>query len=118
MRVKGSAGLEQALRAARDRAEPVMVDLYADWCVECKDLENHTFADQIVGQQLTKLTLIKADVTANDDDDRELLASLGVFGPPALLFYTPNGTELHNQRLVGFVDAETFRSHLDRVLRR
>ncbi|MGH8554167.1 MAG: protein-disulfide reductase DsbD [Gammaproteobacteria bacterium] len=118
MRVKGSAGLDRALRAARDRAEPVMVDLYADWCVECKELEKHTFADPLVGQQLTKLTLIKADVTANDEEDRELLAGLGVFGPPALLFYTPDGTELHNQRLVGFVEPEAFRSHLDRVLRR
>ncbi|CAN5903336.1 protein-disulfide reductase DsbD [soil metagenome] len=118
MRVKGAAGLEQALRAARVRAEPVMVDLYADWCVECKELEKHTFADQMVGQQLTRLTLIKADVTANDEEDRELLASLGVFGPPALLFYTPDGTELHNQRLVGFVEPEAFRSHLDRVLGR
>jgi len=117
-RVKGAADLEKALRAARDRAEPVMVDLYADWCVECKELEKHTFADQIVGQQLSKLTLIKADVTANDEEDRELLASLGVFGPPALLFYTPDGTELRNKRLVGFVEPETFRSHLDRVLRR
>ncbi|MGH8515676.1 MAG: thioredoxin family protein, partial [Gammaproteobacteria bacterium] len=116
--VKGVSGLEQALGAARDRAEPVMVDLYADWCVECKELEKHTFADQIVGQQLSELTLIKADVTANDEEDRELLASLGVFGPPALLFFTPNGTELRNQRLVGFVEPEAFRSHLDRVLRR
>ena len=117
-RVKGTADLEKELRAARDRAEPVMVDLYADWCVECKELEKHTFADQIVGQQLSKLTLIKADVTANDEEDRELLASLGVFGPPALLFYTPDGTELHDKRLVGFVEPETFRLHLDRVLRR
>ena len=30
--------------------EPVMVDLYADWCVACKELEKYTFSDERVSE--------------------------------------------------------------------
>lgn len=113
---KGLGGLEQRLREARAASKPVMLDLYADWCVECKELERDTFTDPAVRGLLSRMLLVKADVTANDRADKELLQTLGVFGPPALLFYDPLGEERRGHRLVGFVGASEFSKHLEQVL--
>ena len=33
-----------------------MVDLYADWCVACKELEKYTFSDRKVSEKLNELS--------------------------------------------------------------
>ena len=45
-----------------------------------------------------RLVLLQADVTANSDDDKELLARFGLFGPPGILFNN-KGEELPDARL-------------------
>ena len=114
--VKGQAGLEEALDRARAQGRPVLLDLYADWCVECKELERDTFTDDGVQDRLSRLMRLRADVTANDDIDQRLLKGLGVFGPPALIFYGPDGIERRPERVVGFIGPRPFREHLDGVL--
>ena len=114
--VKGQADLEEALDRARSQGRPVVLDLYADWCVECKELERDTFTDDGVQDRLSRLVRLRADVTANDETDRRLLKSLGVFGPPALIFYGPDGVERRPERVVGFIGPRPFREHLDGIL--
>jgi thioredoxin:protein disulfide reductase len=114
--VKGQAGLEEALDRARSQGRPVLLDLYADWCVECKELERDTFTDNGVHDRLSRLVRLRADVTANDDVDQRLLKGLGLFGPPALIFYGPDGVERRPERVVGFIGPRPFREHLDGVL--
>jgi len=110
-RVKGKEGLEAELLQARARGQTAMLDFYADWCVSCKELEKYTFSDPGVQAALADTLLLQTDVTLNDEQDQQLLESLGIFGPPALLFYGPDGVERRDYRLVGFVDAEEFVSH-------
>jgi thiol:disulfide interchange protein DsbD len=55
---------------------------------------------------------LRADVTANDDNDQALLRQFGIIGPPALLFFGPDGTERPEYRLVGFVDAAQFKQQV------
>lgn len=104
--VRGTAGLKAALQAAGGR--PVLLDLYADWCVECKKLERETFTDAGVRAVLNDAVLLRADVTANDEVDQELLRALGLFGPPAILFFDAKGEERRPYRLQGFVGPEPF----------
>ena len=59
-----------------------MLDFYADWCVSCKEMERYTFTDPKVQKKLAGALLLKADVTANNDEDRELLRRFRLFGPP------------------------------------
>jgi thiol:disulfide interchange protein DsbD len=113
--VKGMAGLDQAIAMARAQGKPAMLDLYADWCVECKELEKYTFSDSAVQQALSKVVLLKADVTANDEVDKDLLERLGLYGPPALLFFSSDGKELSRLRVVGFISAAELQKHLDRL---
>ena len=108
--VRGHDGLQQALQDARGR--PVMLDFYADWCVECKQFERETLADPGVRRDLSKVVLLRADVTANDDADQALLKEFGLYGPPAILFFDGAGRERRGQRLQGFVPPQPFLQHL------
>ena len=104
------AALDAAVRAS---TKPVMVDLYADWCVACKEFESLTFTDAAVRERLAGMTLLRVDVTANSVQDKALMRRYGLFGPPALLFFAPGGEERPDARVVGFLDAASFRGHLD-----
>lgn len=114
--IKGLEGLEAAIDEAVTNNQPVMLDFYADWCVSCKEMEAFTFTDQNVQDSLDKFMLIQADVTANDQADKALLKELGLFGPPAIIFYDRDGSEIEGQRVVGFVKAAKFNAHLQQVL--
>ena len=111
--VKTVADLDLALREAAGR--PVMLDFYADWCVSCKELERETFADPTVRAALAGLVTLQADVTANDEADQALLQHFGVIGPPAILFFGPDGQERRDRRVVGFMAAGPFTVHLQSV---
>lgn len=108
--VHGRDALQKALKNARGR--PVMVDFYADWCVECKQFERETLADPRVRRDLSRAVLLRADVTANDDADQALLKEFGLYGPPAILFFDTDGHERRAQRLQGFIAPQPFLSHL------
>jgi thiol:disulfide interchange protein DsbD len=112
--IKTLADVDQALRLAAGR--PVLLDFYADWCVSCKELDRLTFTDSTVRAALAEMVTLRADVTANDDDDRALMEKFGIIGPPAILFFGSDGRERREYRLVGFLSAEAFDSHLRALL--
>ena len=107
-RIKTLADLEREVAAASQAGRPVMLDFYADWCVSCKEMEHNTFTEPDVQAALANTTLLQADVTANDQQDRELLKHFGIFGPPTIAFYGADGTERRNFRVVGFMKAAEF----------
>lgn len=111
--VRSVAELEARLA---DADRPVMLDFYADWCVSCKEMEKFTFSDPAVRGVLAGFTLLKADVTANNDDDKALLARFKLFGPPGIIFFNARGEEINGQRVVGYQDAERFSATLRQVL--
>jgi thiol:disulfide interchange protein DsbD len=85
-----------------------MVDLYADWCVACKELDKYTFSEKKVADLLKNLNLIKLDITKTNDDNSKFLKDYKLFGPPAILFFNNDGLEIRQSRIVGFIDAENF----------
>ena len=105
-RIKTSADLDRELAAAAGK--PVMLDFYADWCVSCKELEHDTYSDPAVASALANVTLLQADVTANDVDDQALYKRFGIFGPPSVMFFGPDGQELKPYRVVGYLKPEDF----------
>lgn len=112
--VKTVADLDRELVGAK--GQPVLVYFYADWCVTCHEIDAFTFSDPEVQARMRRFTFLKADVTDNDADDKELLGSLGLFGPPAILFYTSEGEELRAFRTVSYVPAPQFAMMLDEAL--
>ncbi|HDT6510070.1 TPA: protein-disulfide reductase DsbD [Klebsiella aerogenes] len=102
--------LNQAL--AQAKGKPVMLDLYADWCVACKEFEKYTFSAPEVRQALKKTVLLQVDVTKNSAQDAALLKHLQVLGLPTILFFNAQGEEQPAQRVTGFMDAAAFSAHL------
>lgn len=102
--------LNQAL--AQAKGKPVMLDLYADWCVACKEFEKYTFSNPQVQQALGDTVLLQADLTANNAQDVALLKHLQVLGLPTILFFDAEGKEHPDARVTGFMDAATFSAHL------
>jgi thiol:disulfide interchange protein DsbD len=111
-RIKTVADLENAVATATAAGRPVMLDFFADWCVSCKEMEKYTFPDPGVQSVLANAVLLQADVTANDDADKALMNRFEIFGPPTIAFYSADGVERKDFRLVGFVPAERFRDHV------
>ena len=104
-RVSSVDELDAALRTA---GRPVMLDFYADWCVSCKEMERFTFTDATVQKKLAGALLLKADVTANNADDRALLKRFSLFGPPGTIFFDAGGKEIRAARLIGYQNSRGF----------
>ncbi|ENF7814303.1 protein-disulfide reductase DsbD [Enterobacter soli] len=108
--IKNVDELNTALAQANGR--PVMLDLYADWCVACKEFEKYTFSDPQVQNALKETVLLQANVTANNAQDKALLKQLNVLGLPTILFFNKQGKEQPAARVTGFMDAAAFSAHL------
>jgi thiol:disulfide interchange protein DsbD len=106
--------LEELTQKVQSETRTVMVDFYADWCVNCVEFEQFTFSDPRVRAKLEKALLLKVDVTHNSNDDKTLQKHFGIYGPPAILFFK-NGKELSQLRLVGYKNADEFLAHLEKA---
>lgn len=112
-RIGNTAQLSEALRNNQGRI--TMLDLYADWCVACKEFEKYTFSDSQVQAALQNTQLLQADVTKNSAQESELLQHLQVLGLPTLLFFDQNGNEIPHSRVTGFMKPAAFRQHLQKL---
>ncbi|WP_197911801.1 protein-disulfide reductase DsbD [Kineobactrum salinum] len=111
---KSVADLDRAIAEVGASGQWTLVEFYADWCVSCKVIEKEVFGDATVVSSLSDMQLLRADVTANDALDRELMRELSVVGPPTILIVGPDGQERRPQRTTGEVSAQKF---LDRLAR-
>ena len=95
-----------------NKSKPVMLDFYADWCVACLEFEKFTFTDKEVNALMKQYTLLKADVTANNLNDKALMKEFNIFGPPAILFFDNAGNEVRKIRTIGFKNPKEFKKIL------
>jgi thiol:disulfide interchange protein DsbD len=114
--VKTLDELQQEVKKSADAGKPVLVDLFAEWCVACKEFEHITFADGEVKSLMAQFTLIKVDVTNATDQDQQLLDHFQVLGLPTLLLFDKNGSELTQSRITGFMGPKDFSAHLGPIL--
>ena len=98
--------LQQVL--AQNPKSMAMLDLYADWCIACKEFDHKTFADSKVKAALKDVLLLRIDMTNNSENNRTLMKQLAVTGLPTLIFFNAEGKEIAAQRITGFMESETF----------
>jgi len=115
-RIKTVDDLDRELAAAAAARKTAFLDFYADWCVSCKEMEAYTFTDAGVQQALSNTVWLQADVTANDDADKALLARFDVFGPPTIIFFDGSGQRREGYEVVGYMKAGDFTEHLRQAL--
>tara|TARA_B100000941_G_C28491862_1_gene548405 strand:- start:386 stop:2002 length:1617 start_codon:yes stop_codon:yes gene_type:complete len=99
---------EKLFQEIKSSEKYTMVDIYADWCVACKELEKYTFTDSSVSGILKTLNLVKFDITKTNEGSSRFLRDFRLFGPPVIMFFDSNGNEIVQSRIVGFVDSEQF----------
>jgi thiol:disulfide interchange protein DsbD len=114
-KVRTVAELDARIAAAAGRE--VMLDFYADWCVSCKEMERFTFSDPAVQARLKDVVLLKADVTANTPQDKELLKRFMLFGPPGIIFWNAEGQQ-SDYKVIGFEKPEKFLASIAAALGR
>jgi thioredoxin:protein disulfide reductase len=106
--VRSLADLDREVAAAHAAGRGVLVDFSAAWCTSCKEMERYTFSDPAVQAALANAVLLRADVTEDTPDDQALLKHFGIFGPPTIAFYGPDGQERSAYRVVGYMKADAF----------
>ncbi|UTL91751.1 protein-disulfide reductase DsbD [Pseudomonas fluorescens] len=109
------AALDAALAEAKAAGQPVLLDWYADWCISCKVIEHDVLNAPQVQGQLGAFKLLCFDITESSAEQRTLLDRYQLFGPPALLFFAANGSEMTSDRVVGEINAGEFAQILTRV---
>ncbi|MNQ75000.1 Thiol:disulfide interchange protein DsbD precursor [compost metagenome] len=109
------AALDKVLAEASSSGQPLVLDWYADWCISCKVIEHEVLNAPAVVSQLQGFRLVRFDMTASNAEQRALLDRYKLFGPPALLFFAANGSEIPLARVVGEVNAGEFARHLTSI---
>lgn len=80
--------------------QPVMVDLYADWCISCKVMDEEIFAQEDAQLALRHLLWVQLDLTDNTEEHKAFMNTHGVFGPPTVLFFEA-GSDNSQGRIIG-----------------
>lgn len=115
-RISTREQLQQALSNAATSNQPVMLDIYADWCTACIDMERNVFSQLAVQQGLAGFTVLQLDITNNTAEQKHIMDQLNLFGPPSVLFFNAQGQELVNQRVQGELSSADFVQHLNQVM--
>jgi len=105
----------QALAEANAQGQTVMLDLYADWCVACKEFEKYTFSDSQVVAALSNSVLMQIDLTDSTDSNIAFQQHFSVLGLPTILFFDTQGQEISSARVTGFMRAEPFAQHVNNL---
>ena len=111
--VKSEAELQQAL--SENNKSLVMFDLYADWCVACKEFEKETFSDPSVQKAFGDMLLLQVDMTKNSEENRALMTKYKVLGLPTILFFNQDGKEIEGSRVNGFMPPVEFLQWIEKI---
>ena len=112
-KVKSEAELQQAL--SENNKSLVMLDLYADWCVACKEFERETFSDPSVQKAFGDMLLLQVDMTKNSEENRALMTKYKVLGLPTILFFNRDGKEIEGSRVNGFMPPVEFLQWIQKI---
>lgn len=112
-KVKSEAELQQAL--SENNKSLVMLDLYADWCVACKEFEKETFSDPSVQKAFGDMLLLQVDITKNSEENRALMTKYKVLGLPTILFFNRDGKEIEGSRVNGFMPPVQFLQWIEKI---
>ncbi|MCU7553469.1 protein-disulfide reductase DsbD [Alteromonas sp. ASW11-19] len=114
--VKNLADLESKIATANAEGKTVMVDLYADWCVACKEFEKYTFPSPEVVTALDNTVWMQIDLTDNTASNLAFQREFNVLGLPTILFFNTEGEEIPRSRVTGFMRAGPFADHVNQFL--
>lgn len=107
------ADLEAAIATAAAAKQPVIVDLYADWCVSCIEMERDVLNQPVVVERMAAAARLKLDITNTTGAHLQWMEKHQLIGPPAYLFWSADGQL--QASIVGTRSLNEFLSHLEQV---
>jgi thiol:disulfide interchange protein DsbD len=110
---KNLTSLEQIETSVKSDKKPIMIDFYADWCAQCKELDKYTYTDEKVVELSKNINNIKIDLTKENSD---ITNKYGIKGLPVVIFMKPNGEEIKELRVTGFLKPEEFSKRIEKLL--
>lgn len=93
-RISDVALLENAIVQAELDGKIVVVDIYADWCTSCLEMEKNVFARKELQSYRHSTAFLQLDMTDNTQAQQDFLGDYGIFGPPTVLFLSKHGDVL------------------------
>jgi len=101
---------DKLLVEAAEEGRPVIIGFSADWCAPWRELDEVTFHDrEVVNQVEQDFTMVKVDLTRRgSSDDERLLQRFGVKGVPTVVFLDSRGRERHDLRMAEFLPPGQF----------
>jgi thiol:disulfide interchange protein DsbD len=116
--IQWAAYSEENIRKAQEQSKPVFLDFHADWCIPCRELDKFTFTDEKVVNMSRKFVMLKVDLTKTDNQVYEKLRrKYKIKGVPILVLLKPDGNEVKDARVVGFIKAQGLLEKMDKVLK-
>lgn len=107
--------IERLEKEVQESNKPVIIDFGKDSCTACMELEEITFPNQKVKEELKKFTFIKIDLTDNTDEEKALLNKFELFGTPNIIFFDKSNKYLADKTLTGFIKPDIFTEHLKSI---
>jgi len=99
----------QALEKAKKDKLPIILDLTAEWCVVCHEIEVAVFhKPRVIKAMQTTIIPLRIDVTEENEVNLKILSKYAVIGLPTILFLYPDGRIMDEPRINGLIDADTF----------
>ena len=118
--VTSNEEIDALFSKAQSENKLVMLDYYADWCLDCLRMDGTTFKDSTIAAILDQNFIsVKVDVTnASNESVKAVKKRFNVFGPPATLFFQTNGNEISNSKFYGYRDTNEFLQILNEIVNR
>ena len=117
IQIKSEADLDRELARAKAAGKPVVLDFFATWCTDCLRMEKSTFSDSKVMKLMDQYVALQVDVTDPQDPKTSAVQKrLGVYGPPALLFFSKQGQRIKSMDFYGYKNAADFAALIKQAL--
>ena len=115
LNAKNGYSIEKLQREIEATEKLVVVDFRKKSCPSCDELEELTFPDSRVKEELKRFTFIQVDITEGTDDDKALYKKYGLFGTPSIIFFDKENRALPSKNMAGFQSADKFLKQLKSI---
>lgn len=107
---------EPRMALALHEKKPLILDVYAEWCVPCRAMDRKIFADPEVVALSRKAVMMRLDLTRRQPSQEELLRKYGIKGVPTIVFFDSAGVEVRDLRAEAYLEKDDFLARFKKVL--
>ena len=105
---------EKAVQRAVAEKKVILADMFTDWCVLCKDMDQETFGDPtLITEMARKYVWLKLN-TETEEDGKKLQGEFGILTYPMVMVLDSKGQEI--DRVEGFVRPQVFKQSVENHL--